>query len=83
MKKHNVEPLKESSRVISENGLKTLKPKGIESDYNDCVHIMGNGQMILGLQVASKVFKIMHDVELGKPNVFKRIHFLKRYAQLH
>jgi hypothetical protein len=28
---------------------------------------MGNGHMFLGLQVASKVFRNMHDVELGKP----------------
>jgi len=36
----------------------TLEPKkGIESDYNDSSHIIGNGQMILGLQMASKAFK--------------------------
>jgi len=26
----------------------TLRPKGIESDYNGCVHIIGNGQTVLG-----------------------------------
>jgi len=31
---------------------------------------MGNGQMFLGSLVASKVFRIMHDVELGKPYMF-------------
>ena len=32
---------------------------------------MGNGQMILGLKMASKVFKNMHNVELGKPNMLQ------------
>ena len=52
---------------ISENSLTTLKPKGTESDHNDCLCIMGNGQMIPGLQMASKAFTIIHYVELGKP----------------
>ncbi len=55
--------------MISENSLKTLKPKGKESDQNGCWHIMVNGQMILGLQMASKAFGIIHDGELGKPNM--------------
>jgi hypothetical protein len=33
---------------------------------------MGNGQTILGLKMASKVFKNMHDVELGKPNMLQK-----------
>ncbi|CAG0962472.1 MAG: hypothetical protein MPEBLZ_00959 [Candidatus Methanoperedens nitroreducens] len=49
MKKHNVEPSKESSCATSENSLKTLSPKGTEFDHNGCDHIMGNGQLILGL----------------------------------
>jgi len=39
----------------------------MESDHNDCGCIMGNGHMIPGLQMASKAFKIIHYVELGKP----------------
>ncbi len=34
----------------------TLKPKGIESGHNGSADIMANGQMVLGLQMASKVF---------------------------
>jgi len=36
----------------------TLRPKGIESGYNGSADIMANGQMILGLQMASKVFTL-------------------------
>ncbi len=54
--------------MISESRLKiTLRPKGKESDLNGWVYIKGNGQMILGLKMASNVFKIICDVELGKP----------------
>ena len=70
MKKSKVEPLQESLLRISENSLKRLDQKGIETDHNFCVHVMGNGQMFLGSLVASKVFRIMHDVELGKPYMF-------------
>ncbi len=34
-----------------------LSQKGIESDYNGSSHIIGNGQMILGLQMASKALR--------------------------
>ena len=47
----------------------TLKPKGKEPDHNACALIMGNGQSVPGLQMASKVFTIICDVELGKPHV--------------
>ena len=30
---------------------------------------MGNERMILGLEMAPKVFTIIYDVELGKPDV--------------
>ena len=36
----------------------TLKPKGIESGHNGSADIMANGQMVLGLQMASKVFTL-------------------------
>jgi len=42
----------------------------MESDHNGCTYIMGNGQNDSGLKMASKVSKIMHDVELGKPHMF-------------
>jgi hypothetical protein len=47
----------------------TLKPKGTKSDYNGCNDVIGNGQTVSGLQMASKVFTIICDVELGKPNM--------------
>ena len=45
----------------------TLIPKGEESDYNGWIYVIGNGHMVPGLQMASKVFIIICDVELGKP----------------
>ena len=45
-----------------------LSQKGIESDYNGSFDVIGNGQMILGLQMASKAFEIIQDMVLGKPN---------------
>ena len=67
MKKHNVESPQESLPRISEIRLTTLKPKGTKSDYDGSCHIIVNGQTIFGLQVASKVFGIICDAELGKP----------------
>lgn len=57
--------------MISESRLKikTLRPKGKESDLNGWVYIKGNGQMILGLKMAPKVLKIIYVVELGNPVV--------------
>lgn len=50
--------------MISENRLKkTLRPKGMESDYNGSNHIIGTGQTVPGLEMASKVFTIIYDVE--------------------
>ncbi len=48
----------------------TLIPKGEKSDYNGWINVIGNGQMVSGLQMASKVFIIICDVELGKPYMF-------------
>jgi len=42
----------------------------MESDHDGSDDIMGNGQMILGSEVAPKVFAIIYGVELGKPFVF-------------
>ena len=58
-------------RVVTQDERKrivTLRPKGTESDYNGCRDVVGNGQMVSGSQVASKVFTIICDVELGKPH---------------
>ena len=44
-----------------------LAKKGMESDYNGLPYIIGNGQMIPGLKMAPKVWKIIYDVKLGKP----------------
>ncbi|MDF1534691.1 MAG: hypothetical protein P1P69_09365, partial [Methanosarcinaceae archaeon] len=49
-----------------------LKPKGAESDYNDLCRIVGNGQMVPGLKMASKVSIIICDIELGKPNMLPK-----------
>ena len=45
----------------------TLRPKGEEPDYNGWINVIGNGHKVPGLQMASKVFIIICDVELGKP----------------
>ena len=44
------------------NRTDTLKPKGMEPDYSGLPNILGNGQMVLGLQMASKAFTIICDV---------------------
>jgi len=67
MKKHNVESPQKSLPCISEMRLTTLRPKGTKSDYDGSFNIIGNGHMIFGLQVASKVFGIICGVKLGKP----------------
>ena len=67
MKKTKVESPRESLSCISETRLTTLRPKGTKSDYDGSRYIIVNGQMIFGLQVASKVFGIICDVKLGKP----------------
>ena len=57
-------------RVVTYNKRKrtvTLRPKGTESDYNGYSDVIVDGRMILGLQMASKVFIIICDAELGKP----------------
>ena len=57
-------------RVVSDdkrNWTDTLKPKGMESDYNDWQCIIRNGQVVPGLKMASKAFINIRDVELGKP----------------
>ena len=57
-------------RVVNSNKRKrtvTLRPKGMESDHNGYWNVMGNEQTIPGLQMASKAFVIICDVELGKP----------------
>ena len=41
----------------------------MESDQNGYRYIMGNGQMILGLQMASNAFRIIHGAKLGKHNM--------------
>ena len=59
-------------RVVTQDKRKrtvTLRPKGTKSDCNGCGDVVVNGQMVSGLQMASKVFVIICDVELGKPNM--------------
>ena len=45
----------------------------MESDYNDSCHIIGNEQMVPGLQMASKAFINICVVELGKPYVLPEL----------
>ncbi|MGP8322581.1 MAG: hypothetical protein ACT6FG_01110 [Methanosarcinaceae archaeon] len=54
------------------NWTATLKPKGAESDYNDFRCIVGNGQMVPGLKMASKVSIIICDIKLGKPDMLPK-----------
>ncbi len=46
-----------------------MNQNGIESDCNSSDDVIGNGHMILGLEMASKALEIIHDIELGKPYV--------------
>jgi len=54
-------------RVVTQDKRKriVLRPKCTKSDYNDCGDVVGNGRTVSGLQMASKVFIIICDVELG------------------
>ena len=58
-------------RIVTANkrNWTALKPKGMESDYNDSRCIVGNGRVVLGLKMASKVSIIICDIELGKSYV--------------
>ena len=51
----------------------TLEPKGMESGYHGFVNMGANGHMILGSQMAPKVFGSIYGVELGKPNASPEI----------
>jgi len=47
-----------------------LNQNGIESDYNGFCDIIGNGHLILGLEMTSKAITTIHNIELGKPYMF-------------
>jgi ATP-dependent Zn protease len=67
--------MRTTERVVTQDERKrivTLRPKGTKLDYNGCGDVIGNGQMVSGSQVASKVFIIIRDVELGKPNMLPK-----------
>jgi len=55
------------------NWTDTLRPKGMEPDYNGCVNVLGNGQLVPGLKMASKVCTIICDMELGKPHMLPKL----------
>ena len=57
MKKPNVESPQESLYQISETRLSRLNQIGAKSGCNGSFYVTENGQMVFGLQVASKVFK--------------------------
>jgi hypothetical protein len=59
-------------RVVTSDKRKrtvTLRPKGTKPDYDGSKDVVVNGHTVSGLQMASKVFIIICDVELGKPNM--------------
>ena len=59
-------------RVVTSDKRKrtdTLTPKGTKPDYDGLKDVIVNGHTVSGLQMASKVFIIICDVELGKPNM--------------
>jgi hypothetical protein len=59
-------------RVVTQDKRKrtvTLRPKGTKPDYDGSKDVVVNGHTVSGLQMASKVFIIICDVELGKPNM--------------
>ena len=63
--------MRTTERVVTQDERKrivTLRPKGTKPDYTGCGDVIGNGQTVSGSQVASKVFTIICDVELGKPH---------------
>ncbi|NQE45423.1 hypothetical protein C5S31_05320 [ANME-1 cluster archaeon GoMg2] len=63
--------MRTTERVVTQDKRKrtvTLRPKGTKPDYTYYRHAIGNGQMIPGLKMASKVFTIICDAELGKPH---------------
>ena len=63
--------MRTTERVVTQDKRKrtvTLRPKGTKPDYTGYRYAIGNGQMVSGSQVASKVFTIICDVELGKPH---------------
>ena len=43
----------------------TLMSKGEEPDHNGWINVIGNGHTVSGLQIESKVFIIICDVEPG------------------
>ena len=62
--------MRTTERVVTQDKRKrtaTLRPKGTKSDYNGCEDVIWGGQTIPGLQMASKAFITICDVELGKP----------------
>ena len=59
-------------RVVTQNKRNrtvTLRPKGTKPDYDGSENVIGNGHMVSGLEMASKVFTTICVVELGKPNM--------------
>ena len=55
--------------MTSEKRTTRLNQKVMESDDGGSTNIIGNGHMIPGLKMASKVFTIIYGAKLGKPYV--------------
>jgi len=72
MKKHMLNHCKSRNPRQAKNRLSRLHQNGIESDYNGLFYVIGNGHMVLGLEMASKAFRIICDVELGKLNALPK-----------
>ena len=45
----------------------TLEPKGMESGHHGLDYVMTNGHMILGLEIAPKVFRSIYGGNLVSP----------------
>ena len=72
MKKHMLNHCKSRNPRQAKYRLSRLHQNGIESDYNGLFYVIGNGHMVLGLEMASKAFRIICDVELGKLNALPK-----------
>ena len=67
--------MRTTERVVTQDKRKrivTLRPKGTKPDYTGYRDVIGNGQMVSGSQVASKVFISICDVELGSSPISSR-----------
>jgi hypothetical protein len=68
MKKRKLNHRKSRESEQAKADCQRLHQNGMESDYNGSFNVIVNGHMIPGLQMASKAFEIIQNMELGKPH---------------